>query len=133
MASPNLDLVRSIYTDWERGDYSSIEWAHPDVEFETFGFDASRTRGVAAMGKRWRDWMSAWGDYRSEPDEFRELDGERVLVLMQHSGRGKASGVGIENMTRPGANVFEIRDGKVVRLALYWDRQHALADLGLKE
>ena len=44
--------------------------------------------------------MSVWEHYRSEAEEFRELDGGRVLVLMHHGGRGKASGVGIEGMKR---------------------------------
>jgi ketosteroid isomerase-like protein len=32
-APSNLDLVRSIFAPLERGDYSSVEWAHPEIEY----------------------------------------------------------------------------------------------------
>jgi hypothetical protein len=37
----------------------------------------------------------------------------------------------VEELDRQGANVFWLLDAKVARLALYWSRERALADLGL--
>jgi ketosteroid isomerase-like protein len=130
--SANLDLVRSIYAAWERGDYTSAEWAHPEIEFVIIDGPApGRWTGLADMAEKTRDILSAWEGFRIEPEEYRELDGQRVLVFDRYSGRGKASGVDLGQMRTEGASLFYVRDGKVSRRVIYWDRERALADLGL--
>jgi ketosteroid isomerase-like protein len=132
--SANLDLVLSIYADWERGDYSSAEWAHPGIEWvRPDGPEPGTWKGLAGMAQGFADWFSAWEDVRTEADECREIDGERVLVLGRFSGRGRRSGVELAQMRTPAANLFHVRDGKVIRIVSYWDRDRALADLGLEE
>jgi hypothetical protein len=72
-----------------------------------------------------------WEDHRSEAEEYREIDNERILVLISVTGRGKTSGVDLGQMQAQGANLFRIQGGQVTRLVLYTDRDRALADLGL--
>jgi ketosteroid isomerase-like protein len=134
--SGNLDFVRSIYAAWERGDHSSADWADPKIEFEIVeGPSPGTWTGQAEMRQAWREFLSSWEDYRTVVDEYRELDRERMLVLAHFSGRGKASGLDAAQWgtTKGGANLLHVRDGKVTRLVIYWDREHALADLGLEE
>jgi ketosteroid isomerase-like protein len=133
MSSANLDLVRSIFADWERGDYGWTEWAHPEIGF-TFadGPAPGSWTGIAGMGQALRDFLAAWQEYRVEADEFRELDQQCILVLSRFGGRGKASGLQIEQMRANGASLFNLRCGKVTRLINYMDRDRALADLGLE-
>jgi ketosteroid isomerase-like protein len=134
MSQENLELVRSIFAAWERGDYSSAEWAHPEIELVAAdGPTPGSWTGVAAMAEAWRETLSAFEELLSEADEYRALDDERVLVLMHFSGRGKTSGLEVGDIHMKGANLFHVRDGKVSRLVTYWDRERAFADLGLGE
>jgi len=99
IGATNLDLVRSILAAHERGDYSSADWADPDIEYVIAdGPDPGVWTGRAAMAKAWGDVLSAYSDYRTVVDEVREIDEERVLVLGSFGGRGKASGIGSEGM-----------------------------------
>ena len=130
--SQNLDLVRSIFAKWERGDFSSAAWAHPEIEYVIAdGPSPGRWTGLGGMAEGFRDWLGAWDDWRVEADEYRELDDERVLVLRCLSGRGKTGGLELGQMRTQGAHVFPIRGGKVTRFVAYFDRERAFADLGL--
>jgi hypothetical protein len=83
------------------------------------------------MIEGYRRWLSAWEEFRVEPETYREVDDERVLVLTRWGGRGKTSGLDLGQMRTTGAHVFHIRGQMVTRFAVYFDRDRALADLGL--
>jgi ketosteroid isomerase-like protein len=134
MSQENVELVRSIYAAWERGDFTSAEWAHPEIEcVRADGPDPGTWTGVAGMVAAWREFMGAWEGYRIEVEEYRELDGERVLAFTRRSGRGQTSGLEIAQGSAKGATLWHVRDGRVTKQVTYWDRDHALADLYLEE
>ena len=129
--SANLDLVRSIFAAWERGDFSSVEWADPEIEFVFDGGHPVSSTGMAGMVEGLRDFLSAWEGFCVEADEYRELNGDRVLVLTHFSGREKTSELQVAQIWGKGAHLFQVRGGKVKRFVRYWRRERALADLGL--
>jgi ketosteroid isomerase-like protein len=131
--SDNVNLVRSIYTAWERGDYSSAEWADPEIEYvNADGPDRGTRVGLAGMADSWRRLLSVWSEFNTKADEYIELEDGRVLVLATFGGTARISGLDVRDGRSEGANVFEISDGKVSRLTLYWNKERAYADLGLE-
>lgn len=87
-------MVRSLFAPWERGDYSSTEWANPKIEVVLAdGPSPSTWTGLAGMAEAFRDATNVWAVYRSEAEEYRELGDESVLVLSHVSGRGRKSGL----------------------------------------
>jgi ketosteroid isomerase-like protein len=128
--SENLDLARSICEAWRLGDFSSVEWAHPDIELVSDEpLVPLNARGVGEMAEVWRHWLHAWQGFHAEPDEWREVDDERVLVLLRYGGRDLKCGSEVTPIEA--ATLLHIRESKVTRLVIYWDRQRALEDLGL--
>ncbi|MGH2865353.1 MAG: nuclear transport factor 2 family protein [Solirubrobacteraceae bacterium] len=127
-----MEVVRSIYAGWERGDFSASDWADPEIEVtDADGPLGGGTGGFDGLGKGVREFLSAWENFRIEADELREIDGERVLVLDHRSGRAKTSGLELGTMRTEGARLFHIRNRKVTRIVVYFDRHRALSDLGL--
>jgi ketosteroid isomerase-like protein len=134
MTQENVELVRSICAAWERGDYSSTEWADPEIELVfSDGPAPGSAKGLAGMAAAWREFLNAWDEFHQQAAGYLELDHERVLVSFRFSGHGKTSGLDLGQMGSKGAGLFHVRNGKVTRFAGYLDRERALADLGLSE
>lgn len=128
MAQRDIEILRQMYGEWARGDYSREIFA-PEVELVVEGLlDMGTVRGRDAAVEAMREWLSQW----ERPlvivaDEFIEA-GDEVVVLMRWHGRGKGSGVEVDGQ---GAHVWWLRDGKAIRWRVYRDRDEALAAAGL--
>jgi len=126
MAPGNVDLIRPIYEEWGRGNWRPrFDVYHPNMEW---GW-SDEFPGLAGVFEDHEDpnprllaWLSGWEHWRAEADEYLEF-GDHVVVLATYHGRGRGSGVEI---SQEGAHVYELRDGKVVRLEIFATRAKAL-------
>jgi 2-(1,2-epoxy-1,2-dihydrophenyl)acetyl-CoA isomerase len=128
MAQDNVEIVRSILAAWESGDFSSADWADPEIHFIPAGL-GSETHGIEALSRQWREFLDAWDEFATVPKQFLPAGDDRVLVLVRFQGRGRGSGTPV--MDFEGGQLFSLRDGKVVKLALYSDTEKALDAAGL--
>src|SRR6266436_6131637 len=132
--SENLDLVGSIYAAWERGGFGWVGWADPEIEYVIAdGLQPGTWKGRTEMAEGFRDFLGGLEEYRLEAEEYRELDADRVVAITRNTGHGKISGLNLGDLPGNGAAVFHVRDGRVAKLTFYWDRDRALADLGMEE
>jgi ketosteroid isomerase-like protein len=125
MSRENVEAVRRVCADWERGDWaSSAELFDSDleVEFSTGSFpDAGTYRGGRAVLDAWGRWLEAWDDFAMQLEDL-VGDGTRIVALNRLHGRGKESGVPVD---RDVGVIFDVDDG-VIRRMVFCDRREAL-------
>jgi ketosteroid isomerase-like protein len=129
MSEGNVEIVKGIFEAWERGDFTSIDWADPEIEFSIPGPDPHVHRGIEATGRAWVEFLGAFDDLRIAGEEFHDV-GDKVVVEQIFRGRGKGSGIPIDAI--PGGAVFTLRDGKVTRFQGYVTVEEALASAGIE-
>src|SRR5208282_886649 len=86
--------------------------------------------GTDGIRRYFRDIEEAAPDFRIELDGVEEVDSKRVIAFLRTSGTGRASGI---RMAPPATNVYDLIDGKISRIRIFFDRQEALKAAGLEE
>jgi ketosteroid isomerase-like protein len=74
------------------------------------------------------EWLEVWEGYAIEFVEAVDAPGDRVLQAIRQRATGAASGVPFEGDL---FQVWQIRDGRPIRMEMFFDRNKALAAAGL--
>jgi ketosteroid isomerase-like protein len=131
MSQENLETARRLYELAPRADWDEIKLLiSSDVAIDQGRFpDGGVGHGREAFRGFFRRWFGTWDELNIEVDRFIDL-GERVVVLMKLSGRGKLSGA---PATLDAADVLTFENGTVTSLVGYLDQREALEAVGLSE
>ena len=135
MSQENVEIVRGIYAEWERGNMKAgVEVLDPEIVFEAYMPDAAEEKIVAHGPEQvegfMREWLRDWRDFKIFADEWREVGSDRVFAGGHQSATGRVSAIAVEDTI---SSVWTFRGGKVVHLLFERDRQKALEAAGLSE
>ncbi len=137
MSQENVELVRTVNEAHDRGDFATVFAAYdPEIEWTVgrlgavgLDFDPSYV-GKDGVRSFWKAWLSAWETTSFDYEEFIDA-GEHVVVVMSQRVRGRSSGVELELTSY--AQVWTVRDSKLVRSEFFPSRAEALEAVGLAE
>jgi ketosteroid isomerase-like protein len=85
--------------------------------------------GIEGFRQMWLDWLEPWASYYVAVDETIDA-GDRVVVFARDRGRVKDTDA---EVAIAAASVWDVRDGKVVRVEFFGSRDEALEAVGLSE
>jgi ketosteroid isomerase-like protein len=87
-------------------------------------------RGRDEVVRAFVDYFEVWERMEMRADDYIDAGGEDVVVFHHEVAKGRESGVVVETDT---GTVNTVRDGRIVRVRSYMDRQQALEAAGLRE
>ena len=126
MSAANVAIVRRSLDHYLRGDYAAALVAFSDdVELLT---ELERFQGHEGVVEEARRWEETWDAYRFEVDGLVDAD-DKVVLLYRQYGRGRGSGVEVEECA---GWVYTLEDGKIVRVEMLPDQATALRAAGVE-
>jgi ketosteroid isomerase-like protein len=128
--SEKVAIVRRVAEAFNRLDMDYvIAWLDPEVELREWPTapGAQIYHGHDGVRRALDVWFESWEWMRVEVLELLETD-DRVLVTAHQRAVGKSSAIEVEIRS---FNVYTFRDGKVIRIELFTEREPALEAAGL--
>jgi ketosteroid isomerase-like protein len=129
-ADADIALLNGMLEQWGRGEFWDAEPYADDVVFVRSGPDGGEYHGIEGLTAAWRDVLAAWEGFRIHTERVVAGDPGVYVLLIRLLARGKGSGVMTDAEV---ANVVTMRDGRIARLEMHWDRDAALAAAGAGE
>ena len=132
MSQEHVDKVREFIDAYNRRDFdAAIEDFDPEIEWVMPARQRSDSgRGPGAAIRFWGEIDETMEELTLEPQEFIDA-GDRVATRLRHHGRGKGSGVEINEELYHQVATF--RDGRIVRMEYFAEWDEALDAAGLSE
>ena len=130
IGAPDVEIVRGGYEAFNRGDIDwMVEHMHPEIVWEDADKvpDARTYRGVDEVRRYLESFFRHWDEIRYEVEDVREGPAG-IVVLVRLVARGRTSGAKVGASM---AHLHELRDGRGVRVRVYFDRAAALGAAGL--
>ena len=128
----NADVVRLALAVWnsapELTEQAFSEFAHPDMVLDLSSnvLNPATYEGFDGFLRFAEQVGEAWAEFRMEPEEVFER-GDVVVVLVRAVGKGRGSGVEVDDAV---AMVAEVRDGLIAMMKVEPDREAALRLVG---
>ena len=131
MSQENVEIVRAHLEAYLRGDNDAALAAYdPEVVFDVSLRPEGRPYyGRDGVAEALRVWTGTWEDWRLAVEQVIDA-GDKVLAVVRESGRGKGSGVEINQRV---FGLFTLREGKIVHRQGFLSEDEALAAAGLAE
>jgi ketosteroid isomerase-like protein len=126
VAPSNLELVRQGFVDLEeRGVEAMLPLFDPEFQLTTppaLTAEPDTYRGPEGIRRYFDSFYEAMDEVHFEPTAFHEV-GDRVVVEFRLTARGRTTGIVAEQRA---VQVWELRDGRAVRLEVYEGLDEAL-------
>src|SRR5919109_2731738 len=121
MSQENVEAVRRQHQHFRRTGGVLEEIYDPNAAWMAAREDpdAQTHRGLNAIRGYFSEWVAMFQDIELQTEELIEAE-EKVFAWVRFSGVGEASGVPVEMEQ---AQVWTFREGKVVRVEEYFNRQ----------